>query len=356
MPALAAAGHDAYALSLRGQGTSQLCASQQQAAAAAGDAEGVTSQPSSSSSSKPFAHGVPLALNVADIAAFIRSRNFSTPPVLVGHSLGGMFVQEYLHQLHRQQQQQQQQQAVLSSTSAADASTNTSSSSSSSSSDAAFPHLSEPAPRLSGAVLLASACAGTVMSFGQFIADVGLPEFLYQMYIVFSCAHLNDIGTARYCWWQDSMDEQDAVKHFEAVRSSSSVLPYVTKEVGAWKPAAPEAAALQQLPPVLALGGAADRIIRPFQVSAAREYWGADVVLMDGVTHDMLLGPQASAVSEQLLTWLQQVPMASVRAARDSSTGAEAAAVPGQATGGGGSGGGAEQLSVQYMASSRRQP
>lgn len=80
------------------------------------------------------------------------------------------------------------------------------------------------------------------------------------------------------------------------------------------------------------------------------------MVLMDGVTHDMLLGPQASAVSEQLLTWLQQVPMASVRAARDSSTSAEAAAMPGQATGGGGSGGGAEQLSVQYMASSRRQP
>jgi hypothetical protein len=140
------------------------------------------------------------------------------------------------------------------------------------------------------------------------------------------------------------MDEGEAVKHFEAVRSSSSVLPYVTKvsivqmaqqatqllstqhldnpavqchaaaamlkhpqcdsrpfawinvcwqsrqpayqqlqlllwyvvsllpccwclqEVGAWKPAAP--AALQQLPPVLALGGAADRIIRPFQVSS----------------------------------------------------------------------------------------
>ena len=93
------------------------------------------------------------------------------------------------------------------------------------------------------------------------------------------------------------------------------------------------------------------------QVSAAREYWGADVVLMDGVTHDMLLGPQASAVSEQLLTWLQQVPMASVRAARDSSTGGgDTAAVPGQATGSGGGGGGAERLSVQYMASSRRQP
>jgi hypothetical protein len=70
---------------------------------------------------------------------------------------------------------------------------------------------------------------------------------------------------------------------------------------------------------------------------------------MDGVTHDMLLGPQATAVSQQLLTWLQEVPLASVRAARDSSTAAEAVVL----RGGGGSGG--EQLSVQFMASSRRQ-
>jgi pimeloyl-ACP methyl ester carboxylesterase len=200
MPALAAAGHHSYALSLRGQGSSQLCAAQQPAAtAAAGNAQGA--QNPNSSSSKQFAHGVPLALNVADIAAFIRSRNFSTPPVLVGHSLGGMFVQEYLHQLHRQQQQQQQQAASLPSTvaaaGAAEAGPSSSSSSSSSSNDATFPHLSQPVPALSGAVLLASACAGTVMSFGQFIADVGLPEFMYQMYIVFSCAHLNDMSTAR---------------------------------------------------------------------------------------------------------------------------------------------------------------
>jgi pimeloyl-ACP methyl ester carboxylesterase len=174
-----------------------LCAAQQPAAAAAAGNAQVADNPNSSSS-KPFAHGVPLALNVADIAAFIRSRNFSTPPVLVGHSLGGMFVQEYLHQLHRQQQQQQQQASLPSTVAAAAAGAEEAGPSSSSSGiDAAYPHLSQPVPALSGAVLLASACAGTVMSFGQFIADVGLPEFLYQMYIVFSCAHLNDMSTAR---------------------------------------------------------------------------------------------------------------------------------------------------------------
>jgi hypothetical protein len=48
------------------------------------------------------------------------------------------------------------------------------------------------------------------MAFGDFIRDVGLPEFLYQMYIVFSHAHLRDINVARYCWWGEQLSEEDA--------------------------------------------------------------------------------------------------------------------------------------------------
>eukprot|EP00775_Hariotina_reticulata_P001700 gene1700-2046_t len=145
------------------------------------------------------------------------------------------------------------------------------------------------------------------MSFNRFIADVGLPEFLYQMYIVFSSAHLRDLSTARYCWWQEDMSEEEAAKHFAAIRSSSSIMPYVTREVGAWHPPPPSAAAQRQLPPVLAVGGAADRIIRPFQVAAAGNHWGASVVILPGVTHDLLLGPQAPAVAQQVLSWLQHI-------------------------------------------------
>jgi hypothetical protein len=47
------------------------------------------------------------------------------------------------------------------------------------------------------------------MAFGRFVADVGLPEFLYQMYIVFSCAHLRDMGVARYCWWGEAMSAEE---------------------------------------------------------------------------------------------------------------------------------------------------
>lgn len=71
LPALAAAGHDTYALSLRGQGGSDIGGDVAATAEAAG--------------------GVPLAVNVADIAAFVGQ--LGSPAVLVGHSLGGMFVQ-----------------------------------------------------------------------------------------------------------------------------------------------------------------------------------------------------------------------------------------------------------------------
>lgn len=178
LPSLAAAGYDSYAISLRGQGSSQLVADPQSASS------------SSKPAQHPFTAGVPLTVNVADIGAFINSRRFTQPPILVGHSLGGMFVQEYLHSLLWQQQQQQQDPAAAAvvqeapTTPAAAAA-------------AALPHIEDPLPPLSGAVLLASACAGTVMSFGRFIADVGVLEFMYQMYIVLSHAHLNDISTAR---------------------------------------------------------------------------------------------------------------------------------------------------------------
>lgn len=197
MPLLAAAGHDSYAISLRGQGTSQLIA-----AAAASDQQLDNSGNSSSSNSSnskssqhPFTSGVPLTVNVADIGAFICSRGFSQPPILIGHSLGGMFVQEYLLRLIWQQQQEQQQlTAAAQDTSAAAVQAPATPAAAAA---AALPHIDQQLPQLSGAVLLASATAGTVMSFGRFIADVGVLEFLYQMYIVLSHAHLNNIATAR---------------------------------------------------------------------------------------------------------------------------------------------------------------
>jgi pimeloyl-ACP methyl ester carboxylesterase len=67
MERLAAEGFSCYALSLRGQGGSDV---------PSGLAEG---------------QGVPLAHNVADLAEFVAS--LGAAPVLVGHSLGGFFVQ-----------------------------------------------------------------------------------------------------------------------------------------------------------------------------------------------------------------------------------------------------------------------
>lgn len=62
-----------------------------------------------------------------------------------------------------------------------------------------------------------------------------------------------------------------------------------------------------ELPPVLALGGAEDRIIRPFQVETCKRHWNARVVILPNVTHDAMLGPQATKVAEALHTWLEDL-------------------------------------------------
>lgn len=95
--------------------------------------------------------------------------------------------------------------------------------------------------------------------------------------------------------------------------------------------------------------------LRVLQVAATADYWGADVVLMEGVTHDVLLGPQAPAVSQQLLAWLQEVPLAGVRPAKDNvSSSSNSSAIAGGSPMSTAPSGG-EQLTVQSFASYQKQ-
>jgi hypothetical protein len=43
-------------------------------------------------------------------------------------------------------------------------------------------------------------------------------------------------------------------------------------------------------------------------VQAAKEHWGADVAVLEGVTHDVMLGSQAAGVAAVLAQWLEQLP------------------------------------------------
>ncbi len=67
-------------------------------------------------------------------------------------------------------------------------------------------------PAIAGAALLASATAGKVMAFGEFVADVGLREFCWQMYIVASSAHMRDMSIAHNLWWPEDMPQEDALR------------------------------------------------------------------------------------------------------------------------------------------------
>jgi pimeloyl-ACP methyl ester carboxylesterase len=159
MPALSSAGYDCYALSLRGQGASRLGRGISRVAAARG--------------------GVPLAVNVADIAAFVASLP-GPPPVLVGHSLGGTFVQEYLALLGSQQHALRQRRRRAGGVESEDALGADEEAAAAEGGRGGAPDM-PPLPPLTGAVALASACAGTIMAFGDFVRDVGMREFLFQV-------------------------------------------------------------------------------------------------------------------------------------------------------------------------------
>jgi alpha-beta hydrolase superfamily lysophospholipase len=326
LPALSASGRAAYAVSLRGQGGSEL----------AGDGDGKGNN--NVAAAVQEAGGVPMDVIMADLEAVVarvtehhaeeerrwrrfggavvgggagvgdgaernNSHSHHHAPVLVGHSLGGMFVQEYLARLQQREFEQ-----------------------------GAAP----PPPPIRGAALLASATAGTVMDFARFASDVGLPEFLWQMWIVATGQHLRDLSVARYCWWPDeeqvggegdganatitpttplSVPAEQARRWHALIVGSSRACPYVRGEVTRWNPPPRLALAEQEQntttaaappPPVLALGGARDRIIRPWQVAAARAHWGADVVVLPGLTHDVMLGPGAERALDALVAWLEQ--------------------------------------------------
>ncbi len=42
------------------------------------------------------------------------------------------------------------------------------------------------------------------------------------------------------------------------------------------------------------------------QVRAAEEHWGAKVVVLDGVHHDVMLGPKWKVAADALASWLHE--------------------------------------------------
>jgi pimeloyl-ACP methyl ester carboxylesterase len=81
--------------------------------------------------------------------------------------------------------------------------------------------------------------------------------------------------------------------------------PLVGAELQGWRPFAPPP---WRVPPMLVLGGAADRFVPLDEVWRTAAYYGVEPVIVPRLAHAVMLEPRWEAVARALLAWLTTLP------------------------------------------------
>ncbi|EWY36636.1 alpha/beta hydrolase [Skermanella stibiiresistens SB22] len=227
LPWFAARGYEAHAVSLRGHGRSE---------------------------GQDRIHDFGIADYVEDVLA--AAGECSSPPVLIGHSMGGMVVQRAL---------------------AADA-------------------------ELPAAVLMASAPPHGLMA-----STVGLAW--RDPYVFRQMSKMMAFGTqamgfeALYrAMFSDSMPREEAARYEDRVQEESR---RVMLDIGGWIPFPPLPS---HKPPVLVLGAEKDLLFPPDQVHATAWAFGTKATFFPDMGHSMMLQPGWEDVALHIARWLEKGP------------------------------------------------
>lgn len=187
---------------------------------------------------------------VADVAQM--AGQLPTPPIVIGHSMGGFIVQRYLE--------------------------------------------SQPAP---AAVLLASIPPAGIFRF--------LLRYAGRHPLVFLMANLTlnvyrMVGTselAREAFFSADMPDTKVKAYFARVQSESYRMALDTLAFALPKPARVKA-------PMLVLGAARDTIFSPREVEATARAYHAQVEFFPNMAHDMMLEADWQSVADRILSWLAE--------------------------------------------------
>jgi len=227
LPYFASRGVDAYAVSLRGHGKSE---------------------------GREYLHSSSLADYVHDVARTVET--FDRPPMLVGHSMGGMVVQKYLER--------------------------------------------HTAP---AAVLMASV-PPTGLAMPTLRLMMGDPWLFTQINLVNSWnPHLLDFNTAKRAVFSDDMDDEELLRHGRRFRSESQRalwdmtmgdLPRV------WR---------IKVPPLLVLGAENDSLFSTAMVRETARAYGVEAEIFPKMAHAMMLERNWQAVADRIITWMGEIEL-----------------------------------------------
>ncbi|XP_039820425.1 uncharacterized protein LOC120682533 isoform X3 [Panicum virgatum] len=223
LPFFSRAGFPCYALSLRAQGESSV---PQEAVAGT------------------------LETHTCDIADFIQ-KEIPSPPVLIGHSFGGLIVQQYISCLQG----------------------------------------SESHPKLAGAVLVCSVPPSGNSSGLVWHYLLTKPVAAVKVTLSLAAkAYANSLSLCKETFFSPQMDDELMLR-YQALMKESSKLPSVPNNTTE----------------VLVVGAINDFTVDSEGLSETSRFYGVQPVCVEGVAHDMMLDCSWEKGAEIILTWLEKL-------------------------------------------------
>jgi pimeloyl-ACP methyl ester carboxylesterase len=185
---------------------------------------------------------------VADLAAFVQQ--FPAPPILVGHSMGGLVVQKYLERA------------------------------------------SVPAAVLLASVPPQGALQATLRTIKRIPWQFIKANLQLRLYPLVETPELT-----RAAFFSRALPEAALLKYFRLIQDESYLAFLDMLLLSLPRPG-------RVATPLLVLGAEQDAIFRPHEVRATALSYGTEAVLFPDMAHDMMLEPNWQAVADTIIGWL----------------------------------------------------
>ncbi|KAG9450188.1 hypothetical protein H6P81_010153 [Aristolochia fimbriata] len=246
LPFFSEFGYDCYALSLLGQGESDV---------PQGPAAGT------------------LQTHASNIADFIL-KEFRLPPVLIGHSFGGLIVQNYIsdmalsHEIHNQSK------------------------------------CDNIHPALTGAVLVCSVPpSGNSGLVWRYLLSKPVAAFKVTLSLA-AKAFATSLPLCKETFFSPGI-EDDLVKRYQELMKGSSKVPlFDLRKLNATLPSPPVSGDVLE---VLVLGASDDFIVDAEGLNETARHYGVRPVCVEGVAHDMMLDVSWKKGARVILSWLNSL-------------------------------------------------